>query len=105
MTFLPQTAFCYAVRGAATLAVMAVAAMRGAYKSAGWRHEGHKAAAGDAAGALAGLAVFFVWIAPETWLGVGAPVEPAASPYSPSNCGWALTASKLAASALVIPIA
>lgn len=104
MSVLPQTAWAYAARGAATSALLLAAwlADRGAL-SLGERK--WRPVASPAAGIAVGLAVFAVWIAPEAWLGFGTPLAAADSPYSPQVCGWTLTAVKLAASAFVIPIA
>ena len=105
MAALPGTAVCYAVRGAATAVLLAFSLARGgAFGGEGRPAVGPLAAWG--AGLAAGLAVFAVWIAPEVLLGAGGSAEAAApSPYSPSVCGWPLTACKLAASAFVIPAA
>lgn len=104
MAVLPQTAFCYALRGAITALVLAASALvlcprpaetvfaRGFLRSL-------------LAGVLAGLAVLVIWIAPEMWFSAGRPVAASDSPYSPETCGIILTLAKLAASALVIPVA
>lgn len=100
MSFLPATALWYAVRGAVTAALLAWSwhVGRGAAIRPGGR--------GALAGLLAGIAVYAVWVAPAVWfaplLGFGAEE---ASPYDPAVCGWTLTCAKLAASALVIPVA
>lgn len=103
MAILPQTAYFYALRGAVTaLMLFAVPraydlVFRGIVDKFSPRVVG--------AGIFVGLAVLVVWIAPEMWFGVGQAVAASDSPYSPQVCGWALTIAKLAASALVIPIA
>ncbi len=103
MAILPQTAYFYALRGAVTaLMLFAVPraydlVFRGIVDKFSLRVVG--------AGIFVGLAVLVVWIAPEMWFGVGQEVAASDSPYSPQVCGWALTIAKLAASALVIPIA
>ena len=103
MAVLPQTAFFYALRGAVTAALLAVSACRMGLGT-GW-FRARLALSPIAAGTAAGVFVLLVWIAPETWLGVGTPVSASESPYSPAVCGWALTLAKLAASAFVIPVA
>ena len=102
MAVLPQTASFYAVRGAATALLLAVGAIRGAY---GPLVRTFWSPAAFVAGAVAGVAVFLVWIAPEVLLGVGRETAAADSPYAPEVCGWGMTAAKLAASAFVIPVA
>ena len=103
MAALPATALCYAVRGAATAALLAVSLVKsGALKADG---RVHGAAAVWGAGFAAGVAVFAVWVAPEELLGAGGAVDAASSPYSPATCGWSLTVAKLVASAFVIPAA
>ena len=105
MAILPQTAFFYALRGAATAFVIVAAAQRFGLKRLRAALFAPGAIRSYGAGVFAGLAVLLVWIAPEMWFGVGEPVLAANSPYSPEVCGMALTLVKLAASAFVIPIA
>ena len=104
MAVLPQTAWAYAARGAATAALLLAAAVadRGVYASRG---RTLPPAAQLAAGVAVGIAVFVAWIAPEAWFGVGQAVVAADSPYSPQVCGWGLTVTKIAASAFVISVA
>ena len=99
MAFLPQTAFFYAVRGVVTAALLVASAFRLGVRFA------RPAAAPTFAGAVAGVLVLLVWIAPEMLLGIGRTVSAAESPYSPEVCGWPLTIAKLAASAFVISAA
>ena len=99
MAFLPQSALFYAVRGAVTAALLVVSACRLGVRLA------RPAAAPAFAGAVAGVLVMLVWIAPEMLLGMGRTVSAAESPYSPGVCGWPLTIAKLAASAFVISAA
>lgn len=101
MAFLPQTAFCYALRGVVTAALLCALAHRLGLR---WILAGPELRP-TAVGAAAGVFVLLVWIAPETWFGAGTPVAAADSPYSPEVCGWTLTVAKLAASAFVIPVA
>ncbi len=129
-TFLPATAWAYAVRTAAT-------ALVGVYC---WRFAtgetpvvpvvgracrsgetplppgmgGHAGAVALVAtvGLLIGVLVAVLWIVPErssfyrTWfcwpLGSLPPAPSAPSPYDPAVCGWALTIAKLVGSAFVI---
>ena len=101
MAALPQTAFYYALRGLVTAALLVVSAWRLWAVFPRFR----LAPSPFGAGAAAGVFVLLVWIAPEMWFGAGHPVSAADSPYSPEVCGWALTFTKLAASAFVIPVA
>jgi len=103
MAALPATAASYALRGAVTAVLLAVGffALRP-----------HLDARGLLVGLLAGLAVFFIWTAPEMWLDAlfcsshaAAEMPAADSPYAPVNCGWTLTVAKLLASAFVISVA
>ena len=105
MTILPQTAFFYAVRGAATALLLAVAAYRFGLKRVKDALFKPGALRSYGVGVLVGLVVLLVWIAPEMWFGVGQRVQAADSPYSPEVCGLYLTIIKLAASAFVISIA
>lgn len=102
MAALPQNAVCYAIRGVVTAFMLAGAHFKLPVGEL-WDCRSRPARAA-LSGLVAGLAVFFVWIAPETLL--GSDVETAvASPYSPEVCGMPLTLAKLAASSFVIPIA
>lgn len=94
MTVLPQTAWAYAVRGLVTAVLLAIGLGL-------WRPR--VAVRGTGAGVLVGLVVLAVWVAPEAWLWPTG--ESSVSPYHPSECGWALTLTKLAASAFVISAA
>ena len=125
-TFLPATAWAYAVRTALTALVGAccwrfatgetpVVPVAGHARRSGETPlppgEGH-ACRDLAAGLLVGVVVTVLWIVPEissfyrTWfcwpLGSlpAAPAEP--SPYDPAVCGWPLTVAKLVGSAFVI---
>ena len=103
MAALPQTAFFYALRGAVTAALLvAVAFVLGVDMRSLARRSTRRAVC---LGALAGVVVLVVWVAPELWLGAGRRVAAADSPYSPERCGWWLTLAKLSASAFVIPVA
>ena len=112
MFTLPATALGYAVRTAATLAVLVWC---------GWSqpsplHESplHELRASVVSGVLVGLAVCALWIFPEqfAWYRetslmklVGlAPMAATetASPYDPVTCGWTLSLVRLAGSAFVI---
>ena len=105
MMALPASAGAYALRTAATAAVLLFFF---APRWRAWTVSGR----GVLIGALAGLAVFALWIAPETvfrgllptWL---FPLAPATdvSPYAPATCGWALTLVRLVGSAFVISVA
>lgn len=101
MTLLPQTAWAYAVRSGATALVLACAllmlARQGLKATFSWRAVLY--------GLGAGLVVFVLWIAPETWFGVGKALSASESPYAPEVCGWPLTLVKLAGSAFVIAVA
>jgi CAAX prenyl protease-like protein len=55
-------------------------------------------------GIAAGIAVFFIWIAPE-YLGFGTGAIEGDSPFDPAVCGWPLTLTRLLGSALVITAA
>jgi len=105
MMALPATAGAYALRTAATAAVLLFCVF------GRWRaHLG--TVRGFFVGLLVGLAVFALWIAPETlfrgllptWL---FPLAPATdvSPYAPETCGWTLTLVRLVGSAFVISVA
>lgn len=56
-------------------------------------------------GIAAGVAVFAVWISPETLFGIKGPESGQVSPYSPEVCGWTLTLIKLFGSSVVIAAA
>ena len=110
-TFLPVTAWAYAVRTAAT-ALVGVFCL--------WHYrQGDRDADVSAkrpyqvtAGILVGILVTVLWIVPElstfyrTWfcwpLGSLPPAPTAPSPYDPAVCGWPLTIAKLVGSAFVI---
>ena len=55
-------------------------------------------------GIAVGIAVFFIWIAPE-YLGFGTGAIEGASPFDPEVCGWPLTLTRLLGSAFVIAAA
>jgi len=103
MLALPSSAASYAVRAVATLAVgiacIALAAKRAGAPS--MRRSMHRTALHIATGAVAGAAVFALWIWLPAWP-FGEPVAPDPSPYDPNVCGWPLTIAKLAGSAFVI---
>lgn len=111
MLALPSSAAGYAVRTCASAAVLAAswfALSRASARNSGPRLSGVGCAAW---GALAGIAVAVLWIAPEysgfyrDWCVIGdvpSPSDPQTSPYSPAECGWALTWARLAGSAFVI---
>jgi len=100
MSVLPATAVAYAARSAATAAALVVA------YALCLRNEARRrvSAAALAVGVAAGLFVLAVWIAPETWFGLGGPA-PATSPYAPAECGWPLAVVRLCGSAFVISVA
>ena len=109
-TFLPATAGAYAVRTAATLAVL-VALWRPRLETGLFRSGvGRLAATGW--GVLGGLLVLALWTLPEfstlyrTWcvwpLGSLPAASSTPSPYDPATCGWPLTLAKLVGSAFVI---
>jgi len=102
MAALPATAEAYALRGVVTAALLA----------AGWFVlRPRLGARGVLIGLLAGIAVFFIWTAPEMWLDAllcsshAAEMPAGDSPYAPVTCGWMLTIAKLLASAFVISVA
>jgi len=108
MFALPATGAAYALRSAATAAALVWSwRVLGRGESPGGRDA---CVASVLSVALAtGLAVAFVWIAPERfswyreWMVVGgAGAAQGASPYSPDVCGWSLTLARLAGSAFVI---
>ena len=118
-TFLPATAWAYAVRTAATALVGVFCLWRGGSRSCatggrGRACRGHAGAVAlvATAGILVGILVTVLWIVPEistfyrTWfcwpLGSLPPAPTAPSPYDPAVCGWALTIAKLVGSAFVI---
>ena len=104
MLALPATAPCYALRSAATAALLMLYAARGRM------HVDRSAVPGMIGfGVAVGFAVFALWVFPERFevyrrlfvLGGGAtPAGP--SPYDPSVCGWPLAITRLAGSAFVI---
>lgn len=108
-TFLPATAWAYAVRTAATAIFAALAFRHLAKVDGAMALPGCRAVA---IGFAAGLAVCALWILPDdlpwyrTWMcwPIGSSPEPssAPSPYDPATCGWPLTAAKLVGSAFVI---
>jgi CAAX prenyl protease-like protein len=103
MTALPATAAAYALRTACAAAALAFscAILRPAVlprpRAVVW-------------GALTGLAVLVLWIAPEQWswyrayLTLGGTLN-GPSPYDPAVCGWPLTLTRLAGSAVIIAAA
>ena len=105
MTFLPQTAWSYALRSAATAAVLAWSCV---VLKPSWRISRNALLWGIAAG----LFVAAFWIFPEDWAwyrkwilwpaGAEPPVEAGPAPYDPAVCGWPLTIAKLIGSAFVI---
>ena len=109
-TFLPATAWAYAARTAATLAVL-LACWRPRLET-GMRQPGVGRLAATGWGVAGGLLVLALWTLPEfsalyrTWcvwpLGSLPAVSSAPSPYDPAVCGWTLTAAKLVGSACVI---
>lgn len=102
MAALPQNAVCYAIRGVITAFVLIGSALR-LDRGELWDCKSRPLVA-VLVGLFAGLAVFFIWISPETFLGMGQ--KPLVkSPYSPEEAGLTLTLVKLAASSFVIPIA
>ena len=103
MAVLPRTAPFYALRGVVAAALLALLAFRFGIGLRGLARRSSRSAV--CVGALAGLVVLVVWIAPEMWFGVGRRVAASECPYSPERCGWWLTVAKLAASAFVIPVA
>ena len=110
-SLLPATAGAYAVRAAATLAVL-VAVLPRLRRLCPLGADSLRAAVVPGAwGLLGGLFVFALWTLPEasafyrTWCvwPFGAPPATAApSPYDPAVCGWPLTLARLAGSAFVI---
>lgn len=108
---LEATAATYALRTALTaLALVALAPWGRAMLRPLWTR---RPTASLAAGALAGLLVCVLWIAPESipWyrdfsllgaLGFGGGADGGPSPYDPAVCGWTLTWVKLVGSAFVI---
>lgn len=101
MTALPTTAEMYAVRGGVTAALLLLGGAFGCFHPTARSAAAWARAAG--VGALAGLAVFAIWVAPDLLFPSAAASAP--SPYAPTVCGWPLTVAKLAASAFVIPVA
>ncbi len=104
MSTLPATAWAYAVRGAVTLALLALVALRIPGFAARVRlqvRQGRNWAWGMAVGLL----VLAVWLAQAAVPGVFDGVAGDSSPYAPAVCGWPLTLAKLLASALVISTA
>ena len=109
-TFLPATAGAYAVRSAATFAVLL--AFWRPRPETGMLRSGVGRLAATGRGVLSGLLVLALWILPEfsdlyrTWcvwpLGSLPAVSSDPSPYDPAVCGWPLTFAKLAGSAFVI---
>jgi len=99
MLALPATAFWYAVRS-----VLCALLLCGSLRALRLRLRLPSLSA-LAAGTAVGLIVLLIWIAPETWFGVGRPVAAGDSPYAPQTCGWTLTVLKLLGSAFVISVA
>ena len=98
MMILPHDAPSYAWRVAATLPLLALSwfllgrpRSRFSLRRLVW-------------GTGAGIAVFFIWIAPE-YLGFAAGSAAGDSPFDPKVCGWPLTVVRLAGSAFVIAVA
>ncbi len=97
MSLLPQTAFAYAVRGAATAGFLV-------FSFCAWRPHVRLNLRTILLGLAGGLLVFVFWIAPEPFVWPqGTRLE--TSPFAPEICGWPLTILKLAASAFVISVA
>ena len=121
-TFLPATAWAYAVRTVLTalVGVWCLWAMRDQSgetplpprEGRACRDPAGAAALVAAVGILVGILVTVLWIVPEislfyrTWfcwpLGSLPPAPSTPSPYDPAVCGWALTVAKLVGSAFVI---
>jgi CAAX prenyl protease-like protein len=106
MMVLPLTplapAAAYAVRTATTGAMMLMALSFFSRTVAVWRSFAPRSFAW---GVAAGLAVFAIWIAPESLFGMESRVLEGPSPYSPEVCGWTLALVKLFGSAVVIAAA
>lgn len=103
MFLLPSSAKSYAIRSAATL-IAGIACWITYRKSAApqpGRDETANPCLSAAAGLVAGLAVFALWIWLPAWP-YDEPVAPESLPYAPATCGWALTIAKLAGSAFII---
>ena len=98
MMILPHDAPSYAGRVAAALPLLALS----------WfligRPRPRFSPGSTAWGTLAGIAVFFIWIAPE-YLGFTTGNAGGVSPFDPEVCGWPLTLVRLAGSAFVIAVA
>jgi len=109
MTVLPSTAWAYAVRTAATLAVL-LWALKGRW--AAWRTDASWAKS-LGWGVLVGVAVCVLWVYPDrfTWyrewfiVGDTDVSAPGSSPFDPAVCGWPLTIVRLLGSAFVIAAA
>jgi CAAX prenyl protease-like protein len=100
MAVLPATAWAYAVRGVATAILLSFTLPSLKLPWCGFK--------GALYGLLVGVGVFFVWVAPEMFLGLSSAAQTeraTPSPYDPAVCTWALTIAKIAASAFVISIA
>ena len=114
MSLLPQTAWAYATRGAVTAVLLAVGwlSSRDRNVASPLKAEGTVSSrdilVACSVGLLVGILVFFVWIAPESWLWPNAEAVREGTDrtvYAPAVCGWALTLAKLCASAFVISVA
>ena len=130
MSLLPQTAWAYATRGAVTAVLLVVGwfVSRDRNVASPLRAEGTVSSrdrnvasplrcdaqrgrdilVACSVGLLVGILVFFVWIAPESWLwpsGEAVREGTDRTVYAPAVCGWALTLAKLCASAFVISVA
>jgi hypothetical protein len=95
MMILPHDAPSYAWRVAAALPLLALS----------WfligRPRPRFSPGSTAWGTLAGIAVFFIWIAPE-YLGFTTGNAGGVSPFDPEVCGWPLTLVRLAGSTELI---
>ena len=113
MSLLPQTAWAYATRGAVTAVLLAVGwlSLRDRNVASPLRCDAQRRRdipVACSVGLLVGILVFFVWIAPESWLWPNAEAVREGTDrtvYAPAVCGWALTLAKLCASAFVISVA
>ncbi|MGD9875049.1 MAG: CAAX prenyl protease-related protein [Kiritimatiellia bacterium] len=113
MVILPETAWAYAVRSALTAALLLWLRP--------WRGYGKPAGRHFPLALAAGVAVFALWVLPESewmrahfpllasWYGkigiIGDKPLPEVLPYAPETAGWPLTVVHLAGSAFVIAVA
>lgn len=111
MAVLPSTAAMYALRSAATAAVLAMAVWKLGVFSCGMPSKTFCDRKNWLWGVIGGIFVLVVWTVPENfgwyreYFIIGdAPVSDN-SPYDPAVCGWALTTAKLLGSAFVISVA